>query len=320
MVSADLAPGHLNFSISHMSQPDIRNLDLGLLRTFDALMRERSVSRAASRLFLSQPAVSSSLQRLRAVFGDALFVRAAHGVQPSARALSLAGPGEKVLADVAALREAPGAFDPARSSRIFRVAGSDHASGRVLAPLSRTLAACGSGIRVFWEAAGVLPLGERLRKGEFDLAVIAHIHAPMDVQSEVLYEDGYVYVTRPDHPQAGVPLTLDDFCATPQVFLGYGSSTLEDEIDEVLARQKRRRPAQLSVSSFGQIIDLLQHNDHAAVIARRVALRNQARLAIHELPFALPRYQLRVCWTARGGDDPGREWLKQQITAAMTAA
>ncbi|MDR1968802.1 MAG: LysR family transcriptional regulator [Burkholderiaceae bacterium] len=301
-----------------MSKTDIRNLDLGLLRTFDALMRERSVSRTASRLFLSQSAVSSSLQRLRAVFGDELFVRTARGVQPSARALSLAGQIEKILGDVATLLETPGVFDPARSDRIFRVAGSDHTSERVLAPLSRTLTACGSGVRVFWEAAGATPLGERLRKGEFDLAVIARLHRPMDMQSEVLYEDDYVYITRPDHPQVGTPVTLDAFCTTPQVLLGYGSSVLGEVIDEILARQKRRRPAQFSVSSFGQIIDLLQHNDHAAVIARKVALLNRARLALHELPFALPRYQMRVCWTARGGDDPGREWLKQQVKAVLS--
>ena len=100
-----------------MSQRDIRSLDIGMLRTFDALMRERSVSRAAARLFLSQPAVSASLNRLREAFDDPLFTRNAHGVTPTPRAQALATQVEKVLADIGALLDAGRAFDPAGSDR-----------------------------------------------------------------------------------------------------------------------------------------------------------------------------------------------------------
>ena len=85
-----------------MAQRDIRSLDVAMLRTFDALLRERSVSRAAARLFLSQPAVSASLNRLRQVFDDPLFTRTGHGVTPTPRALALATQVEQLLADLAA--------------------------------------------------------------------------------------------------------------------------------------------------------------------------------------------------------------------------
>src|ERR1700739_3687329 len=98
-----------------MAQRDIRSLDVGMLRTFDALMRERSVSRAATRLFLSQPAVSASLNRLRDTLGDPLFTRTAHGVEPTARAHALAGQVERVLADLSAMLEPGEGFDPAAS-------------------------------------------------------------------------------------------------------------------------------------------------------------------------------------------------------------
>jgi DNA-binding transcriptional LysR family regulator len=88
-----------------MNPRDIRSLDVGMLRTFDALMRERSVSRAAARLFLSQPAVSASLNRLREVFDDPLFTRTGHGVTPTPRAHALAPQIGKVLADLARLLE-----------------------------------------------------------------------------------------------------------------------------------------------------------------------------------------------------------------------
>ncbi|TFY97544.1 LysR family transcriptional regulator [Ramlibacter rhizophilus] len=293
-----------------MNARDIRSLDVGMLRTFDALMRERSVSRAAQRLFLSQPAVSASLTRLREVFGDPLFTRMPHGVAPTARAEALAPQVEQLLAGMARLLEPQQDFDPATSNRIFRVAGSDFASRWLLAPLSRELVEAGSAIRILWEPTQTGSIAERLRKGEIDLAVIARIHRPQDMQTEVLYEDHYVYVTRRDHPQAGEPVTLESFCAVPQVFLGYGTSTLDDLIDEELARRGMRRHAQLAVSSFGQILHQLRCSDHAAVLGRRVAQAFASELAIRALPLELPRYQSMVCWDGGSSGDVGVEWLR----------
>jgi DNA-binding transcriptional LysR family regulator len=299
-----------------MNPRDIRSLDVGMLRTFDALMRERSVSRAAARLFLSQPAVSASLGRLRDTFGDPLFTRTSHGVVPTARAQALAPQVERVLADIAALLEADLPFDPATAQRIFRIAGSDHASSRVLPALTRTLAACGSDIRIVWEPPGTAPLAERLGKGDLDLAVVARLKRPRDMEVLPLYDDHYVYALRAGHPRAGEPLTLDLFCAIPQVFLGYGSSVLDDTIDELLAATGRQRRAQVAVTSFAQIIDQLQHSDHAAVLGRRVARAHADKLHIQPLPFASPTYEALVCWDARAASDAGILWLKAEVQRA----
>lgn len=311
--------GNSKFWICLMSDRDIRSLDIAMLRTFSALMRERSVSRAAGQLFLSQPAVSASLNRLRRVFGDPLFTRDAHGVSPTPRALALGPQVERLLADVSALLQDQGPFDLAGCSRIFRLAGSDHASHRILPRLAQALSEAASPARVVWETAGTQPLAELLHKGRLDLAVVARIHPPRDMQTEVLYEDDYVFVCRPDHALAGDPLTLDAFCATPQVFLGYGSSALEDVIDEVLARAGRQRLAQLAVPTFAQMVDLLEKTGHAAVIARRVATTLAPRLHVQELPFTLPRYQMLACWSAQRGPDPALDWLRAQVRSAMVA-
>ncbi len=301
-----------------MNPRDIRSLDIGMLRTFDALMRERSVSRAAARLFLSQPAVSASLNRLRDVFGDPMFTRTAHGVVPTARAEAIAPQVEKVLADLAGLLDAGQGFDPAGSQRIFRIAGSDHASHLVLPPLARRIGGLRSPIRIVWESA-TSDLADRLHKGDLDLGVVARIHPPRDMETRVLYEDRYVMVTRHGHPLAGRPVTMDSFCATPHVFLGYGTSALEDLIDEAVARTGRRRPAQIAVSSFGQIVDLLQDSDHVAVIAARVARTHADKVLAHELPFELPGYQMLLCWDARAGSDAGMQWLKAEVLAIFRA-
>lgn len=296
-----------------MNPRDIRSLDIGMLRTFDALMRERSVSRAAARLFLSQPAVSASLGRMRETFGDPLFTRTAHGVTPTPRAQVLAPQVEKLLTDLAALLESDQPFDPATSTRIFRIAGSDHASRGILPALGRVLAAAGSGVRVVWEPPGSWSIPERLQRGDLDLAVIARIRMPRDMECAVLYEDDYVYALRADHPRVDEPLTLDMFCEIPQIFLGYGASTLDDTIDDLLAQAGRARLAQFAVTSFGQIVHQLQNSDHAAVLGQRVAAAYANQLRIQPLPFALPRYQALLCWDARATSDAGIQWLKAMV-------
>ena len=299
-----------------MAKPELRelrSLDLSLLRTFDALLRERSVSRAAAHLFLSQPAVSASLNRLREVFGDPMFTRTAHGVTPTPRALALAPQIDKLLVDIAALLREEQPFDPAASDRIFRIAGSDHASRSVMPALGRVLVACGSGIRLVWEPPGAWSLPERLHRGDLDLALVARINPPRDMETVVLYEDHYVYALRAGHPRRHEPLTLDMFCDVPQVFLGYGSSVLDDTIDEILARLQRQRLAQFAVTSFGQIVHQLQHSDHAAVLGSRVAATHAEHLHVQPLPFDLPCYQALLCWDARAAGDAGIRWLKAEI-------
>ena len=296
-----------------MANRDIRSLDVSMLRTFEALALERSVSRAAARLFLSQPAVSASLNRLRDTFGDPLFTRTAHGMEPTPRALALVPLIDKVLADIATLLEPDHAFDPIASDRIFRMAGSDHAGHRLLPELSRRLLASGSRIRIVWEPPGVWALRDRLHKGELDLGVVARIQLPRDLEVAVLYEDHYVYAMRRDHPQADLAATLESFCATPQIFLGYGTSTLEDLIDGALAKTGHHRHTQIAVSSFGQIIDLLRLGDCAAVMPWRVAQVHEDVLHVQPLPFVLPNYKHIVCWDSRFDADSGIRWVRDQI-------
>ncbi len=296
-----------------MNTRDIRGLDVGMLRTFSALMAERSVSRAAQRLFLSQPAVSATLSRLREAFSDPLFTRTGHGVVPTLKATALAPQVEQLLQDLAALMDDSQAFDPATSRRVFRIAGGDTPSQTVLPALSAALTACGSGIRILWEPPGTWSLPERLSKGELDLAMVARIHLPQDMASITLHQDHYVYAMAIDHPQAKAPLTLDLFCDIPQVFLGYGTSVLDDLIDETLRKTRHQRRAQIAVTSFGQILHLLTHSHLAAVLPNRVAQAHAAALCIRPLPIETPRYHSLLCWNSRSGRDPGVEWLKQTL-------
>lgn len=303
-----------------MAPRDIRSLDLAMLRAFDALMRERSVSRAAARLFLSQPAVSALLRRLRDTFGDPLFTRTAHGVVPTERAHALAEPVARVLTELAQMVEGGQAFDPAASQRIFRVAGSDHASRVVLPPLATELAALGSGVRIHWQSGAIAALAERLRKGDVDLAVLPGSQVPRELAATLLYEDHYVLAARQQHPRLQGGATLAAFCELPHVFLGYGSSKLDDAIDAALQQQGLRRLAQVAVTTFSQMVDVLARTDHVAVMPQRVARAHADRLQLLDLPLPLPGYQVFACCDRHQQADPGLQWLMAQVVRCFASA
>lgn len=220
-----------------MTRPDLRGLDLAHLRAFDALMRERSVSRAAARLFLSQPALSAALKRLREVFGDPLFVRSPQGVTPTSRAHALAPAIEQVLLDLQQLLNTHAGFDPARSERILRIAGSDNLGRIALPPLCRMLAARGATVRIAWELADFAQVVDRLKRGDVQLGLIPAFAPVTGVDTTLLYEDGHVVAGRLGHPLlSGEPLDAARFAQAPHAVLGQSRSVLDDTIDLRLAR------------------------------------------------------------------------------------
>ena len=115
---------------------------------------------------------------------------------------------------------------------------------------------------------------------------------------------------RHGHPGLAQGVTLDAFCDTPHVFLGYGSTMLDDRIDAALQREGRRRNAQLAVTTFSQMVEVLVRTDHLAVMPERVVQTHADRLQQLPLPIPLPDYQLFVCWDRRGNGDAGLQWLK----------
>lgn len=296
-----------------MASSDIRSLDLAMLRTFDALLRERSVSRAASRLFLSQPAVSASLKRLREAFNDPLFTRTPHGMEPTARALALAPRLDIVLLELQQMLSLERSFDPATSDRILRMAGSDHSSRTLLPALCKDLQAAGSRIRLSWELADYSELAQRLRRGDIDLGLIPRMTPVAGVESVLLYQDTYVAVARPGHPAFASDMSLDAFCAAPHIVLGQSRSMLDDTIDQTLSRQGRSRYIQAAVTTFSQMVDLLTGSDMVAVFPQQVARWYAAQLQAASPPLDVPDYRLYLCWDARSQADDAATWLKDKI-------
>lgn len=296
---------------------DIRSLDVSLLRGFDALMRERSVSRAATRLHLSQPATSALLARLREVFGDALFVRTAAGVAPTARAEALAEPVRRVLADLQALLEPPGEFDAANSSRVFHLGTTDYLSATLLGPLASRLGESAPGVQIALVSPDVNTLTARLAAAEVDAAVLVRGLAPRGLRVAPFLDEDFVLAVAPGHPLARKRrLSAADVAGAPQVFISPRDASFSGQADRALQALGLSRFVQLSVPSFAAAVDVIQHSRLAGIVPRRVAAAAAGRVVSRPLPFAMGGFVMEWVSHPRADQDAGLAWLRQELLAA----
>lgn len=293
---------------------NLRRADLNLLKVFDVLMDERSVTRAAQRLALTQPAVSGMLNRLREAFGDALFVRVRRGVTPTARALELAGPVKRLLAELADLLT-PAAFDPARADMTLSIATSDHGLRAAVVPFVAALRAQAPGIRVVMRPIEVDRLLERMECGELDLALMTPQRAPPDLHSRTVLEDRHVCVLGARHPLARrSALTLGEFCALNHGVVSLNGGVNSAALDDALARQGLRRRVLVSVPSFAALLDLVRATDLVALIPRRPCF-DTSDLALLEPPPEVPGFSKILAWHARTHDHPAHRWVRNLLLA-----
>jgi DNA-binding transcriptional LysR family regulator len=291
---------------------DIRTFDFNLLKALDALLDERSVTGAAERLSLTQPAVSGILTRLREHFDDPLFVRAQRSIVPTSRALQLAGPVKQLLADVDAMLR-PQGFDPASASMTLTIAATDYALRAVMVPFLSALRQQAPGIRV-----AVQPVEDNLptllERGDVDLALITPETSAPGLHTQFLFDERYVCVLRAGHPDAQGPLTLDRFCALDHALVSYSGSPFAGATDKALAAMGRARRVTLSVTSFLVLQDFLRVSDLIAVVPRKLAAVTEG-LAILEPPLEVSGFTKIAAWHQRTHRDPGRNWVRELLFA-----
>ncbi|KAA9001264.1 LysR family transcriptional regulator [Affinibrenneria salicis] len=289
---------------------DVRTLDLNLLKTLDALLDERSVTRAAQRLALTQPAVSGMLTRLRNDFNDPLFVRTKQGIVPTLRALELACPIKQILSDADALLR-PQAFDPASAALTLTIASSDYALQAVVIPFIAALRRQAPAIRVSLQSAKDAQLQARFERGEIDIALISPDSTPPGLHARHLFYEDYVCLLRADHPDAaGDRLSMARFCALDHVLVSYSGGKFNGVTDEMLARQGRERRVAMSVTSFAALPEILSASDLIAVVPQRLARAYGDGLKILAPPFAIRGFTQSVVWHERTERDPARRWLR----------
>ena len=272
---------------------DIRNVDLNLLVALDALLAERSVSRAAVRLHLSQPAASALLARLRELFGDPLLLRSARGMLPTPRALELLGPVKQVLDEIEAIVQPRAAFDPASASLTFTLSASDYVEYALLPKLVDYLEHKAPGVRLEVRPLDLQLVAMQMESGEVDLCITGLQNAVPGLHLRPLYTERLVSVVRRNHPGVGAHLTLDKFCSLEHIQVSVRGSGFSTRIDEALAALGRKRHARLAVPHFLLVPEIVARSDMISALPERLARGYAKQLRIFEPPVELQKFTCR---------------------------
>ncbi|MBC7800513.1 MAG: LysR family transcriptional regulator [Gemmatimonadaceae bacterium] len=297
---------------------DLHGIDLNLLVAFDALMAERSVTRAGARIGRTQPAMSAALSRLRALLRDELFVRGPTGLQPTPRALDLAEPIGRALADIQRSLAFTQGFDPQTSAVTFNIGLSEHPAFVFLPALVEALQTVAPGVtlrvRGFTARDDAVAM---LDAGSVDVAVgVPPTIAAGRILTRPLFTDRFVCIVRKGHPAAGAALTM-------QAFLGLSHLLVSPEgdrfghVDAALAKQGLRRRLALTLPHMQAVPALIVRSDMiATAMAGAVAASGHAeKLSVIEPPMELDPIQFVMSWHRRNDVHPAQRWFRDCLVA-----
>jgi LysR family transcriptional activator of mexEF-oprN operon len=286
-----------------------RDLDLNLLRVFAVVAGSGSVTRAAERLYLTQPAVSAALRRLTTAVGAPLFVRQGRGLALTARGTRLLGQIQPHLSALIDAALAPPVFDPASSERTFRVGLSDAAE---LWLLPRLLAVVGPRMKLVSVPVQFRNVGPVLAAGEVDVAVTVADELPAGVRRQRLFTGGFVCLHDPGKSRLGPRISDSDYFAREHVVVSYNGD-LRGIVEDLLGRQRRVR---CSVSTFAHLGALIEGTPLLATVPALVATQLRSvrpRLRASALPFSLDGAYTELVWPAAVDDDQACRFLRARI-------
>lgn len=293
--------------------PKLAAIDLNLLVVFDAIMRERSVTRAGQRLGLSQPAMSHALTRLRHMLKDELFVRSPNGMEPTPRAELLATPIRIALDGLQQSLE-PVQFEPEKATATFRIAVDNYAAVVLVAPIAAQVAKVAPGVTLDFRPSGTLNLPELLDRSELQLAI-----GPPGIQGERfsvrrLLQDQFVVVHREGHPAAKArEFSTEQLATQPQLEI----SSAQFGADFVEAGPGRSKSAAKPVmrAPFLSAAQILATSDLVAVLPLIVA-KNMVRshqLVFRRLSRSPKPIEAAMIWLRRLDNQPAHAWLRDVV-------
>jgi DNA-binding transcriptional LysR family regulator len=294
---------------------NLRAIDLNLLVALDALISERHVTRAADRIGLSQPAMSSALGRLRHIFKDELLVRTANGMQPTPRAQELMLPLSQVLRQIERVLESDSGFDAAQSRRGFTLRLSDLLAFLLLPDLLDRLKLEAPQVALDIVHLSPARTVEALENDEIDLAISMGLEHSSAIMSEILFADRMVCVMRKGHPLARKTLTLETFLAQRHVKASMSPTDLRF-VDDVLRKLQLKRDVALNVPHWHVVPHALARTDFIAVMPGRFASAIAGKaLVVRDLPFESEPFDWRLYWHRRHDRNKAIAWLRGRVEA-----
>lgn len=293
--------------------------DLGLLRAFELLHRERHLTRAARQLGLSQPAMSRTLGRLRALFDDELFVRAPRGMIPTTRADALA-PRVRALLQGAQALVAPDRFDPSTLDRVFTLGSFDMLEMELMPRLAALLAEEAPSVALSSRPLSG-DLGELLASGRLDLIIGVRSNIPPDAMSAHLFDDSFVCVVRKGHPRVRRSLSLERYVALSHVLIAPRGEP-GSAVDSALAKLGLSRRIALRTHTFVSAPLIVAQTDFVLTGPRRVLVPMARALGLELFapPFELAPFGVYCAWHPRVQHDPVHQWLRALIRRAVSPA
>jgi DNA-binding transcriptional LysR family regulator len=322
----------MNSSQTHPILPNFRTIDLNLLRVFDEVMAERSLTKAARNLALTQPAVSNAMRRLRDTLGDDLVRRSGQGLEPTPRANALWPAVREALRQ---LQETlvPNPFDAATSTATFVLAMADATASELIPGLLTVAERDAPGVSL-----RIVPLSTRdprrlldaeaadLAIGHFpaalaDLTASAQAGGAVSYAHQRLYEGEYVCVMRKNHPLADKPLTIARYCEARHLLVSFSGRPF-GFIDEALASLQRKRRVVITVNQFFTAGRVVSQSDLLTVLPRhfvRVADAGHS-LIVKDLPFEMPVVHVDALWHKRLQHSSAHQWLRGAIAASAKLA
>jgi len=301
---------------------DIKDVDLNLLVVLDTLLRTRNVSRAAEVLDMSQPAVSFALAKLRTLFRDPLFIRAARGIRPTPRAEGLALPLQEVLDRVKTGLLTPPRFDPAATQRTFTFNMADVGELVFLPALRSHLANAAPGANIRTVSTPPAELAEAMRSGEVDLAVgyFPGLQGAAIYQQR-LFSHSFVCIVRNDHPRIASQITKKQFLEEKHAVVQQEGKSHE-LFEQALAEQGLTRRIALRVPHFLAIPLLIAESDLVVTVPYAVA-RSFAKMTDLKLlrpPIQVPRADIKQHWHVRFHHDETNKWIRGVMASLFMEA
>jgi DNA-binding transcriptional LysR family regulator len=301
---------------------DFHGIDLNLLAAFDALMSERNVTRAATQVGVSQPAMSAALSRLRTLLGDPLFLRSADGLLPTPRARELAGPISQALRQIEATLVKKPAFVPSEATLAFNLGLSDYPAFVLLPSLMEALGERAPGI-----AINVHAFNDRdhavdlLDAGAIDAAIgVPPTHPEGRILTRPILCDEFVTIVASHHSAARRGMNMKTYLSLPHV-LASPEGQRYGLVDQALAQQGKQRTLALTLPQMFALPAVVARTGMIATVMKRVALHSSAgrKLALFPPPMPLPEIVFHVIWHRRSEGNPAQQWLRALIESVAQA-
>ncbi|KAF0653625.1 LysR family transcriptional regulator [Cyanobium sp. Copco_Reservoir_LC18] len=300
-----------------MKSISLAAIDLNLLVAFEALLEQRSVTKAAEQLQIGQPAMSAALSRLRLLFQDELFVRLGRQMQPTLKAQAIA-PG--LLAALQQIRQTISAsqtFEPASSERTFAIGSSDYTSFVLVPQLLELRQKAAPSINFQMIGFEKDSVGDLLEQGKIDVAVGVFPDPPRKTKWEPIFEERFVGVARQGHPalQQGM-MSLEVFAQ-----LSHALTTLRRDstgaIDIALNEKDLERKIAFTTPHMMVLPFAIASSDLVAALPHRIALRLAAicNLSVFELPVRTKPWMVSMLWSTLSDQDEANRWLRDAIKA-----